>query len=60
LGADGTIQPSLAKSWQVSEDGLEYTFTLQKGIDSTNLIDDMQNQKGSWSEVNISAPTPKH
>lgn len=25
-------QPSLAKSWEISEDGLTYTFTLQDGV----------------------------
>lgn len=25
-------QPSLAKSWEISEDGLTYTFTLQEGV----------------------------
>jgi peptide/nickel transport system substrate-binding protein len=26
------LAPSLAKDWQVSEDGLEYTFNLQEGV----------------------------
>jgi len=30
--ADGSIAPALAKSWDVSEDGLEYTFHLQSGV----------------------------
>lgn len=29
---DTTIQPSLAKEWEVSEDGLTYTFTLEEGV----------------------------
>jgi len=29
---DGNIIPALAKSWEISEDGLEYTFTLEEGI----------------------------
>jgi peptide/nickel transport system substrate-binding protein len=29
---DLVIQPSVAKSWEVSEDGLSYTFTLKEGI----------------------------
>lgn len=29
---DTTIQPSLAKEWTVSDDGLTYTFTLEEGV----------------------------
>ncbi|MEL4026195.1 ABC transporter substrate-binding protein [Lysinibacillus endophyticus] len=29
---DTTIQPSLAKEWEVSDDGLTYTFHLQEGV----------------------------
>ena len=29
---EGTPGPNMAKSWEVSEDGLEYTFTLNEGI----------------------------
>lgn len=32
LDADGKIVPSLARSWRISPDGLEYTFTLQDGV----------------------------
>lgn len=31
LDGDGAIQPLLADSWEVSEDGLTYTFTLKQG-----------------------------
>lgn len=30
--AEGAIVPALAKSWQISDDGLRYTFTLQQGV----------------------------
>ncbi|MGC3940219.1 ABC transporter substrate-binding protein [Roseobacter sp. EG26] len=30
--ADGSIVPGLAKSWEISDDGLTYTFTLQEGV----------------------------
>ena len=38
---DGTseIVPSLAKSWEVSEDGLTYSFTLEEGVKYTNGAD---------------------
>ncbi|RNC99122.1 ABC transporter substrate-binding protein [Lysinibacillus halotolerans] len=29
---DTTVQPGLAKEWEVSEDGLTYTFHLQEGV----------------------------
>lgn len=32
LDQDGEIQPLLAESWEVSDDGLEYTFTLREGV----------------------------
>ncbi len=32
LGWDFEIQPALAKSWEVSEDGLTVTFNLQDGV----------------------------
>ncbi len=30
--ADGSVVPGLAKSWEISDDGLVYTFTLQDGV----------------------------
>ena len=30
--SSGTLQPDLATSWQVSTDGLTYTFTLRSGV----------------------------
>ena len=32
LVPDGSIQPSLAESWSVSPDGLQYTFKLRHGV----------------------------
>ena len=32
LDADGTLKPCLAESWDVSEDGLCYTFHLRSGV----------------------------
>ncbi|MCA9863941.1 MAG: twin-arginine translocation signal domain-containing protein, partial [Thermomicrobiales bacterium] len=31
LGAT-TLRPGLAESWEISDDGLEYTFTLRQGV----------------------------
>jgi peptide/nickel transport system substrate-binding protein len=32
FGPDGSINPGLAKSWDISEGGLVYTFTLNSGV----------------------------
>ncbi|MEO8245512.1 MAG: peptide ABC transporter substrate-binding protein [Chloroflexota bacterium] len=32
LDEEGTVYPSLADSWTVSDDGLTYTFTLREGL----------------------------
>ena len=32
MAPDGSIHPHLAESWTVSPDGLQYTFTLRKGV----------------------------
>lgn len=31
-GANGEIEPALAESWEVSDDGLTYTFHLRQGV----------------------------
>ncbi|MEO1249118.1 MAG: ABC transporter substrate-binding protein [Pseudomonadota bacterium] len=40
IGPDGSVLPALAKSWEISDDGLTYVFTLQEGVtfhDGTTL-----------------------
>ena len=32
IDKDGAVQPLLAKSWDISSDGLTYTFHLQSGV----------------------------
>ena len=32
IGPDGTVLPALAESWEVSDDGLTYTFTLHPDV----------------------------
>ena len=32
IDSTGSVQPALAKSWTVSDDGLVYTFTLKQGV----------------------------
>lgn len=32
FGSDGSVNPALAKSWEISEDGLTYTFKLHTGV----------------------------
>ncbi len=32
IGPDGAVNPALAESWTISDDGLEYVFTLRQGV----------------------------
>lgn len=32
FGSDGSVLPALAKSWNISDDGLTYTFMLNSGV----------------------------
>jgi len=36
IGPDGAARPAAAESWQVSDDGLEYTFRLREGLRWSN------------------------
>lgn len=36
LDDDGNVIPSLAKYWEVSDDGISYTFNLEKGVKFQN------------------------
>src|SRR5690625_146405 len=36
LDVDQNVQPSLAESWEVSEDGLTWTFNLRDGVKFSN------------------------
>ncbi len=46
FASDGSVVPGLAQSWEIAEDGLSYTFTLQEGVlfhdGSTLTADDVK------------------
>ncbi len=50
---DGSVVPGLAKSWEISEDGLTYTFKLQDGVtfhDGTTM--DAEDVKFTLERIN--------
>ncbi|WP_299564700.1 ABC transporter substrate-binding protein [uncultured Sulfitobacter sp.] len=51
--SDGAVIPGLAKSWEISEDGLTYTFTLNDGVtfhDGTTM--DAEDVKFTLDRIN--------
>jgi peptide/nickel transport system substrate-binding protein len=53
FAADGSVVPGLAESWEISDDGLTYTFRLQDGVtfhDGTTM--DAEDVKFSLDRIN--------
>ena len=56
---DGAFQPSLAESWETSDDGLTWTFTLREGVtfhdgsefDSADVVYSLDRMMGEESSV---------
>lgn len=61
IDAEGEIQPLLAESWEISDDGLEYTFQLQEGVTFHDGAEfDAENVKFSLERLDEwSANTPE-
>ncbi|GAB3120583.1 ABC transporter substrate-binding protein [Glaciibacter psychrotolerans] len=59
VDSDLAVQPMLAESFERSEDGLEYTFMLRKGVkfqDGSDLdADDVVASMNRWDRVSIAA-----
>ena len=53
---NGDIQPDLAESWEVSDDGTEYTFKLRQDVKFTNG-DPMTAEDVAWS-INQAIASP--
>lgn len=56
--SQGNIIPALSKSWEISSDGKNYTFTLEDFVNSNDLLIILKKDpKWSSSGVIITAPT---
>ncbi len=61
ISENGTASPGLAKSWQVSEDGKTYTFTINDSLvwhDNTHVVS--KDIAYSFKDVEISYPDDTH
>ncbi len=53
---DGSIQPALAQSWDVSPDNKTYTFHLRTGYSASGLLGTIQSGNTNWQGITITAP----
>lgn len=53
---DRKIIPSLATSWDISDDQKTYTFHLLKIIKSSEVSDIIKKEKSDWSDIEIKTP----
>ena len=50
----GNVSPDLAESWQISADGLIYTFKLRSFVKSDDVIKKIREVEREWADINIS------
>ncbi len=53
---DANLQPDLATSWDINDDGKTYVFHLRDIADANNLVAVLKNKKDVWQSIDISAP----